>query len=73
MKRFFLAVTTVPAAALVGASLIYIVWDSLIRAEILSPSTFEWFPMVAVFWMSICILIAGGIVRLSRLRGEDDV
>lgn len=46
--------------ALVGAYVIYAVWEQLILSELVLNRTLAWFPTVAVLWGSLCIL-GGGI------------
>ncbi len=45
--------------ALAGGDLIYAIWDTLIREELVRNSSFTWFPVVAVLWGSVCLGVGG--------------
>jgi hypothetical protein len=60
-----LVVASVPAIAVAVGYTIFVVWNQLIRAEILPNTTLEWFPSVAVIWGCLCV-IGGAILLRSK-------
>lgn len=54
-----------PTTASAGGFLIYAVWDTLVRQEIVANSTLTLFPVVAVVWGCLC-LGAGGLLYRRR-------
>jgi hypothetical protein len=52
-----------PVTALAGAYLIYAVWDTLIRHDIVPNSSLGWFPALAVLWGCLCLGAGGFLYR----------
>jgi hypothetical protein len=52
-----------PMIALAGGYLIYAIWDTLIREELVGNSSFAWFPVVAVLWGCLCLGVGGLLYR----------
>jgi hypothetical protein len=47
-----------PAIAVAGGYLIFALWDTLIRAEIVPNPSLAWFPLVAVLWGCLCLIVS---------------
>ena len=56
-----------PTIAVAGGYLVYAVWDTLIRQEVVANSTLTWFPVVAVLWACLCL---GAGVLLYRRHSQ---
>ncbi len=65
MVRFVGYATGTVAFAVGSAFLIFVIWNLLIRAEIIANATMEWYPAIAIVWGCLCL---GGGALLYRLR-----
>ena len=68
MRRFLGYVTGTVAFAVGSAFVVFVVWNRLVRAEIVSNSTLEWFTTVAVIWACLCI--GGGALVYRRSKAD---
>ena len=61
-----------PTIAVAGGYLIYAVWDTLIRQEVVPNSTLALFPVVAVLLLCLCLGAGVLLYRLHSLRRMHD-
>jgi hypothetical protein len=56
----------IPLLALAIISIVWVVWNDLIRADILPNASLSWFTTVAVVWGCLCIAVGGLLYYRQR-------
>lgn len=68
VRRWLFLAAALPVGALGGGYIIFVVWDRLIRSEIIPNATLAWFPTVALIWGCIWLVAAVSVTHLQARR-----